>query len=146
MKKLLLIFSCIALLSCDWAKTVDYIYAVTQNYTNKSGQDIKIYSFNEGVKYSHQLFVDHFITEQYTLEESIKDKHKRMIGFSDSIHVIFNDTKIQKWERSDSSSSRNPLRKENSEHTKVSDLHDVLDFTFTPQDYDDALPCNGNCD
>ena len=146
MKKLLLIFSCIALLSCDRVKKISYIYHHTHHYKNESGYDIRINSFKNGEQHIHHIQQNATKTEYFDSENNSNINLNALITHSDSIKVIFNEEKMKEWKISDNSSNRNPLRGENMILLNQSKLNYEYQFTFTPQDYDDALPCNGNCD
>ncbi|MDY6024747.1 hypothetical protein [Bergeyella zoohelcum] len=146
MKKLLLIFSCIALLSCDWAKTVEYISTHINHYKNESGYDIKIYSYKKGKKYYHQIPNNNTLTEKWLTELTESEEYNKMITYSDSIQVIFNNSRYHKWGVNGNTSFRSPFNVNNLKLIKNGTRYSEYQFTFTPQDYDDALPCNGNCD
>lgn len=61
--------------------------------------------------------------------------------------VIFDDAKYSKWNKwTGDTSVRNPLIGANQETIRVEKLYQEHRFTFTPEDYNNAIPCNGNCE
>ena len=147
MRKIIVFILLLAMLGCwgtDQGPTRTYTFTVK----NESGKNIQIKAY-----LSSYPDVTPIITSLPIGKEIVKKNidHPPYFGYSfqdffgtmksprDSMVVIFDMAKIVSFNNENCDDNRNPLN-----FCEYRNLEET--FIFTEQDYENAEPCNGNCD
>ncbi len=148
MKKILLLLSFGILSSCDWGATVDYIHWNVYQYENQSGYDMRMDIYS-GVK-SKSVIIPQGKVYKDSIEQSMGDSSGINVILADSIKVMYDSIKMKKYylySDDPTNKIRNPILVDDGYVViKQEERKTVKRFTFTPDDYNNATPCNGNCE
>lgn len=143
---LFLTILCFSSCGTDQGSTDTYTYTVS----NESGVDIKIIgyvTFTNVEEYVITLKDNEERTQIYKDGLPPRGYHFRYLFGStngnydaDSIKIVYNNTKVKVYNNDNLSDERNPLGPNHNEG--------ILEatYTLTPEDYENAEDCNGNCD
>ena len=148
MKHFYLIFSIITFVLCgcgtDQGESKTYVYTVE----NDSGHDLLITSYIDDDNSNGKVFS---LLNGEATTKTYEDKQPPSYYFftdffgyenrrSESIKIVYGDNlKVQLFLSGNCNQEKNPLNT-----CKYSGTNQV--FTFTQQDYENAQPCDGNCD
>lgn len=157
MKYLILyIFSALFLVSCRKDDTCDCNFDTDEEYKiiNYSGYDIKINAYYHDfknyvyVKKTYNIPKSTDNTEFFRKNTSDYASMDKILAAS-RVEIIYNNEKLQKWLSNDTANNRNLLHRRSVSNHKIIHSDDKLtkyEYIFTPQDYQDATSCNGNCE
>ena len=146
------IFSNFLLLNCDEGE-VERIYTETYNYNNNNTfHTLKLLEWKQGNQTVFTIQPNKTLNNKIILgtggecsvNEITSESPECLLIYSDSIKVIFNNSRFLKFNR-DTNSSMNILKQENYDYEKVNNEH-VYTYNFTELDYNNAEDCNGNCE
>lgn len=154
MYKTLLIFGILSnlfLISCDEGE-VERIIRRAYNYNNSTLHTLKILEWKQGNQTVFTIRSNETLNYKITLgtggvckiDGAISESSECLLIHSDSIKVIFDNSKFLFYER-DNNSSMNILKQENYNYMKVNNEH-IYSYNFTELDYESAEDCNGNCE
>ena len=154
MYKTLLIFGILSnlfLISCGEGE-IEHITRRAYNYNNSTLHTLKIQEWKQGNQTVFTIRSNEALNYKITLgtggvckiNGAISESSDCLLIHSDSIKVIFDNSKFIFFER-DKNSSMNILKRENYDYEKVNN-EQVYSYSFTESDYENAEPCNGNCD
>jgi len=138
-----ILLACICLASCHSDDGKIYTYKLR----NTSGIGIKILAFSKSIQFREPIVTNikdgEEIIKNYESDPPLDDNGYNYVGFfqGDSIIVTYNNEKQQIFveEINCEENERNPLNiclYGSTEET----------FTFTEEDYENAIMCDGNCE
>lgn len=154
MKKIFYLIATVLFINCwrDDGIMIDLSHATIKHfYENKSEKDIKIITYLDEYKDTIYIKKDSSISQivnYYIMGGPAENEYRGVIQKADSIVVFYNNERYKKWKDKDTS-NRNPL----GPHTNYIELdtknrkaYSEYKYIFTPEDYLNAEPCNGNCE
>lgn len=145
MKNLLFICVAFVITSCG-REIVDGVYYLEYDFINKSSADITINSYFGEEKYTYYIKKD---STYYQKKEMIFGSNSKLIYDSDSAIVIYDNNKYKMWrklENVDRDIDRSIHNFKSYTEVGKKENSTKYEYIFTEEDYNQAQPCNGNCD
>lgn len=154
MYKTALIFGIISNLffvSCNQGE-VEYITKEVYSYNNSTNTSIIIKEWKQNslsifTLGQNETLVNSVILGtggECSINGNISNNSECLLIYSDSLKVIFNNSKVLEFNR-DINSNLNILKQENYNYNKINNKR-IYTYNFSELDYESAEDCNGNCE
>lgn len=145
------IFSNLLLCSCNEGE-VEYLTREAYTYNNNTSYTVKLLKWKQGNQTVFTIQPNEALNYKIILgtggECSVNDNISLgpdcLLIYSDSIKVIFNNSKFLEFDKN-TNSNMNILKQENYDYEKVNKEH-IYSYNFTELDYNNAEDCSGSCE